>query len=141
VKKAYKRLALKYHPDKNRDCDSSCIFAAIQSSYEILLASAPPEHNDSSFTNAEEEIARDKQSRMSTNATNTKASGSNTSAHSQGSNVPKSNNNQPQRAARAPHATFSEASQVSGMSTEELRRALQKVGVSNLNICFILNLL
>ena len=36
VKKAYRVAALKYHPDKNKDCDTSCIFAAIQSGYEKL---------------------------------------------------------------------------------------------------------
>ena len=38
VKKAYRTAALKYHPDKNKDCDTSCIFAAIQSGYEKLNA-------------------------------------------------------------------------------------------------------
>ena len=38
VKKAYRAHALKYHPDKNQDCDTSSIFAAIQSSYEKLNA-------------------------------------------------------------------------------------------------------
>lgn len=38
VKKAYRVAALKYHPDKNKDCDTSCIFAAIQSGYEKLNA-------------------------------------------------------------------------------------------------------
>eukprot|EP00605_Chrysophyceae_sp_TOSAG23-4_P002903 GSChrysophyteH1.ASY1.ANO1.3198.1 assembled CDS len=38
VKKAHRKAALKYHPDKNPDCDTSGIFAAIQSSYEKLNA-------------------------------------------------------------------------------------------------------
>ena len=41
VKKAYRRCALKYHPDKNLDCDSSCVFTAIQAAYEELLITAP----------------------------------------------------------------------------------------------------
>ena len=34
VKKAYRKAALRYHPDKNPDFDTSIIFHAIQSSYE-----------------------------------------------------------------------------------------------------------
>jgi curved DNA-binding protein CbpA len=41
VKKAYRKCALKYHPDKNPDCDSACIFQAVQAAYEKLSASAP----------------------------------------------------------------------------------------------------
>jgi hypothetical protein len=38
VKKAHRKAALKYHPDKNPDCDTAGIFSAIQSSYEKLSA-------------------------------------------------------------------------------------------------------
>ena len=41
VKKAYRSNALKYHPDKNTDCDSSSVFTLVQSAYETLLTSAP----------------------------------------------------------------------------------------------------
>lgn len=41
VKKAYRQNALKYHPDKNPDCDSSSVFTIVQSAYEKLLAQAP----------------------------------------------------------------------------------------------------
>ena len=34
IKKAYRKAALRYHPDKNPDCDTSSIFHAIQASYE-----------------------------------------------------------------------------------------------------------
>lgn len=41
VKKAYRANALKYHPDKNQDCDSSPVFTIVQSAYENLLLAAP----------------------------------------------------------------------------------------------------
>jgi hypothetical protein len=41
VKKAYRGMILKYHPDKNPDCDTSCIFTAIQAAYESMLELAP----------------------------------------------------------------------------------------------------
>jgi curved DNA-binding protein CbpA len=34
-------MALKYHPDKNTDCDSSCLFTLIQSAYERMVEIAP----------------------------------------------------------------------------------------------------
>jgi hypothetical protein len=40
VKKAYRKSALKFHPDKNQDCDTSCIFSAIQTAYEKLKLSS-----------------------------------------------------------------------------------------------------
>ena len=38
-------MILKYHPDKNQDCDTSCIFTAIQSAYERLV-NAPPKSSE-----------------------------------------------------------------------------------------------
>lgn len=43
VKKCYRKMALKYHPDKNSDCDSSCLFTLIQAAYERVLPGAPAE--------------------------------------------------------------------------------------------------
>mmetsp|Transcript_16284 Transcript_16284/g.27253 ORF Transcript_16284/g.27253 Transcript_16284/m.27253 type:complete len:890 (-) Transcript_16284:215-2884(-) len=42
VKKAYRTMILKYHPDKNQDCDTSCIFTAIQSAYERVAEDGVP---------------------------------------------------------------------------------------------------
>ncbi len=39
IKKAYKILALKYHPDKNTDVDSKEKFMQIKSAYDVLLQS------------------------------------------------------------------------------------------------------
>lgn len=41
VKKAYRAAALKYHPDKNADLDTSTLFTIIHSAYERLLSIAP----------------------------------------------------------------------------------------------------
>lgn len=37
IKKSYRCCALKCHPDKNRDCDSSGVFTVIQAAYEKLM--------------------------------------------------------------------------------------------------------
>ena len=41
LKKFYRKSALKYHPDKNNDCDTSRLFTIIQSAYEKLEPIAP----------------------------------------------------------------------------------------------------
>jgi len=37
IKKAYRQLALKYHPDKNSDPEAVQIFIDVQKAYEILI--------------------------------------------------------------------------------------------------------
>lgn len=36
IKKAYRRLALKYHPDKNHDTDAAAIFKDLNEAYRTL---------------------------------------------------------------------------------------------------------
>ena len=43
VRRAYKRIILLYHPDKNVEVDTSLLFTVIQSAYEYLIQSAPDE--------------------------------------------------------------------------------------------------
>lgn len=53
VKKAYRSMILKYHPDKNQDCDTSRIFTTIQSAYERLLVET--ENGTATYTEGEAE--------------------------------------------------------------------------------------
>jgi preprotein translocase subunit Sec63 len=36
IKRAYRKLSLQYHPDKNKDVDASSKFASINEAYEVL---------------------------------------------------------------------------------------------------------
>ena len=36
IKKAYKRLAMKYHPDRNREQDAETKFKEVKEAYEVL---------------------------------------------------------------------------------------------------------
>ncbi|XVF27814.1 hypothetical protein REPUB_Repub14bG0141300 [Reevesia pubescens] len=54
IKKAYYKLSLKYHPDKNPDPDSRKIFVKIANAYEILKDEATREQYDYAIAHPEE---------------------------------------------------------------------------------------
>jgi phage baseplate assembly protein W len=154
VKKAYKQQALRYHPgpspllsvmtggsvaDKNPDCDTSCIFTAVQSAYETLLQTAPPDP-----------VTRhDHQSDLQQQVDPPKSAGRR-SAAAEGEPVRRS----PQKPQY--HSTFrrkssssgpaegpsqapaeakidrEQASGVAQMTTEQIRKSLQSIGVTPL---------
>ncbi|GMP72879.1 hypothetical protein CsSME_00030772 [Camellia sinensis var. sinensis] len=54
IKKAYYKLSLKYHPDKNPDPDSRKFFVKIANAYEILKDEATREQYDYAIAHPEE---------------------------------------------------------------------------------------
>lgn len=49
IKRAYRRLALQYHPDRNKSEEAAAIFTAIQMAYDILTDSAKRRRYDSTI--------------------------------------------------------------------------------------------
>ena len=58
IKKAYKKLALKYHPDRNKDAEAEEIFKAISSAQEILNKYPIPEIDDNQSENEYKNIMK-----------------------------------------------------------------------------------
>lgn len=56
IKKAYRSLALKYHPDKNPDSEANTMFKEITSAYEILGDSEKRKEYDNPIINLEHDL-------------------------------------------------------------------------------------
>jgi hypothetical protein len=139
VKRAYKQQALRYHPDKNTDCDTSCIFTAVQSAYESLLLSAPadPIHEAHEPPPRSAGRRRDPYEELSSKSSPQKptyhSSFRRPSNPSETSTASAPHPNAPDIAKPHPPESKLDREQASGvaqMSTEQLRRSLRAIGVS-----------
>ncbi len=88
IKSQYRKCILKYHPDKNQDCDTSSIFTTIQAAYEKLKCMsdenilAIPKPNSNNYSNRES---------YATKSFNPKSNS--TRSTSENTNIPKSTTN------------------------------------------------
>jgi hypothetical protein len=113
--------------DKNPDCDTSSIFTAVQSAYEILLQSAPPDpvprqdHPPHSQPQSQWQPAP-------------RSEGRRAAAAADGSPQKPQYHSTFRRKSEPVDETKIDREQASGvaqMSTEQIRRALQAIGVSH----------
>jgi len=58
IKRAYRRLAMRWHPDRNADPEATERFKAIRGAYDYLMV-AEPSDEGSTETEAEPEAAED----------------------------------------------------------------------------------
>ena len=123
VRRAYRRIVLVYHPDKNSDCDTSAIFTIIQSAYETLVASAPDETKSDALPVRHREMKKPKEPFRENSAPPSSEVKVASSAESpSGANSSSQNRNHDK-----PSNTESRHSAVHTLSTEELRERVRRL--------------
>lgn len=136
--------------DKNPDCDTSCIFTAVQSAYEVLLNSAPadPAHEHSqddhpprSAGRRRNEPERDPVSKSPQKAQyhssfRRRPSDPGSNGFHQTTDINPETTKPHQQASSNPNIDREQASGVAQMSTEQIRKALSKIGVLRLSAPF-----
>eukprot|EP01041_Mallomonas_annulata_P001852 gene1852-3597_t len=127
VKKAYRRSALKYHPDKNADCDTSRVFTIIQSAYEKLMTIAPegPATVAENKTGTGTSTGTKPRPQPPPSTSSTSTSSYSNSSSSSSSTKPSSNSSQYKTTAPTPTSAYPDAST---MTTDQLREVVREFG-------------
>lgn len=116
IKKAYHKLALQYHPDKNPEHDTSSIFTCIQSAYESLMQAT------SVSTEPQQQYQPAQQQQQSS------ASASSSTPRASPRGVPSKGPSDQQQQRRPSKA---EGSGIASLPSDYLRSVLRECGFSN----------
>lgn len=125
IKKVYRTLILKYHPDKNQDCDTSCIFTTIQVAYENLMQI--DHHQQSTEGVAEPRPSQPKSNQRHRHSTQRHAPSPQRQKRAAPA-IPREEDYYSGASGRSSAGRGGQSGDVYGMTSEQIRRALWALG-------------